>query len=428
MLSFPEPLRIPDFRLYWVARFSTVLATMGMVVIIGYQVYDVARADYGMSVREAAFQLGLLGLAQFVPIAVLTPVAGWAADRFERRTVARIANGVDMMVALALGWLTFADSLTLPLLFIFAALHGIARVFVNPAMAAIAPNIVPPEQLPKAIAMSSIAWQTGSVAGPALGGFLYTAHASAPYWAAAALMLVAMISLTPIRPVVPPPIRGERHPVRQMVEGVTYVRHHRFLLGAITLDLFAVLLGGATAMLPVYARDILHVGTEGLGLLRAAPAVGAAIIALWYAFAPLKRDVGIKMLLAVAAFGAMTIVFGLSRSMPLSLLALALLGGFDMLSVYVRSSLVQLHTPDAMRGRVSAVSGLAISASNELGELQSGIAAAVLGPVAAVVAGGAAAMGIAALWSYLFPELRRARTFDPPETALAEAIMEEKPA
>ena len=428
MLSFPEPLRIADFRLYWIARFSAVLATMGMVVIIGYQVYDVARADYGMSVREAAFQLGLLGLAQFIPIAVLTPVAGWAADRFERRTVARIANGVDMIVALALGWLTYADALTLPLLFVFAALHGVARVFVNPAMAAIAPNIVPAEQLPKAIAMSSIAWQTGSVAGPALGGFLYAAHESAPYWSAAALMLVAMVALTPIRRVVPPPIRGERHPVRQMVEGVTYVRHHRFLLGAITLDLFAVLLGGATAMLPVYARDILHVGTEGLGLLRAAPAVGAAIIALWYAFSPLRRNVGMKMLLAVAAFGAMTIIFGVSRSMPLSLLALALLGGFDMLSVYVRSSLVQLHTPDAMRGRVSAVSGLAISASNELGELQSGIAAAILGPVAAVVAGGAAAMGIAGLWSYLFPELRRARTFDPPETALAEAIMEEKPA
>jgi MFS family permease len=428
MLSFPEPLRIPDFRLYWIARFSAVLATMGMVVIIGYQVYDVARADYGMSVKEAAFQLGLLGLAQFVPIALLTPVAGWAADRFERRTVARIANGVDMIVALVLGWLTYADALSLPLLFTLAALHGVARVFVNPAMAAIAPNIVPPAQLPKAIAMSSIAWQTGSVAGPALGGFLYAAHASAPYWAAAALMLVAMIALTPIRRVVPPPIRGERDPVRQMIEGVTYVRHHRFLLGAITLDLFAVLLGGATAMLPVYARDILHVGTEGLGLLRAAPAAGAAIVALWYAFAPLKRNVGIKMLLAVAAFGLMTIIFGVSRSMPLSLLALGLLGGFDMLSVYVRSSLVQLHTPDAMRGRVSAVSGLAISASNELGELQSGIAAAVLGPVAAVVAGGAAAMGIAGLWSYLFPELRRARTFDPPETALAEAIMEEKPA
>jgi MFS family permease len=428
MLSFPEPLRIPDFRFYWIARFSAVLATMGMVVIIGYQVYDVARADYGMSIREAAFQIGLLGLVQFVPLALLTPVAGWVADRFERRTVARLANAIDMIVALSLGWFTYQDDLTLPLLFTFAALHGVARVFVGPAMAAIAPNIVPPEQLPKAIAMSSIAWQTGSVAGPALGGFLYAAHASAPYWAAAALMLVAMVTLTPIRPVVPPPILGERHPVRQMVEGVTYVRHHRFLLGAITLDLFAVLLGGATAMLPVYARDILHVGTEGLGLLRAAPAVGAAIVALWYAFAPLKRNVGIKMLLAVAAFGAMTILFGLSRSMPFSLIVLALLGGFDMLSVYVRSSLVQLHTPDAMRGRVSAVSGLAISASNELGELQSGVAAAILGPVAAVVAGGAAAMGIAGLWSYLFPELRRARTFDPSETALAEALMEEKPA
>jgi MFS family permease len=428
MLSLPEPLRIPDFRLYWIARFAAVLATMGMVVIIGYQVYDVARSDYAMSIKQASFQIGLVGLSQFIPIALLTPVAGWAADRFERRTVARIANAIDMLVALSLAWLTWQDALSLPLLFTFAALHGVARVFVNPAMAAIAPNIVPAKQLPEAIAMSSIAWQGASVAGPALGGFLYAAHPSAPYWSAAALMLVAMLALTPIRRVVPPPISGERHPVRQMIEGVAYVRHHRFLLGAITLDLFAVLLGGATAMLPVYARDILKVGTEGLGLLRAAPAVGAAVLALWYAFSPLKRNVGIKMLLSVAAFGAMTVIFGLSRSMTLSLSALVLLGAFDMLSVYVRSSLVQLHTPDAMRGRVSAVSGLAISASNELGELQSGIAAAVLGPVVAVAAGGAAAMGIAGLWSYLFPELRRARTFEPPETALADAIMEEKPA
>jgi len=428
MLSFPEPLRIPDVRLYWIARFAAVLATMGMVVIIGYQVYDVARSAYGMSIKEASFQIGLVGLSQFIPIALLTPVAGWAADRFERRTVARIANAVDLVVALSLATITYQGIISLPLLFTLAALHGVARVFVNPAMAAIAPNIVPPEQLPKAIAMSSIAWQTGSVVGPALGGFLYAAHPSAPYFAAAALMLVAMVALTPIRRVVPPPIQGERHPIRQMIEGVTYVRHHRFLLGAITLDLFAVLLGGATAMLPVYARDILKVGTEGLGLLRGAPAVGAAIVALWYSFAPLRRNVGVKMLLSVASFGLMTVIFGLSKSMTLSLVVLVFLGGFDMLSVYVRSSLVQLHTPDAMRGRVSAVSGLAISASNELGELQSGIAAAILGPVVAVVAGGAAAMGIAGLWSYLFPELRRARTFDPPETALAEALMEEKPA
>ena len=422
-----SPLAIPDFRFYWAARFTAVLATMGMVVIIGYQVYDVARADYGMSIRQASFQLGLLGLAQFVPLALLTPVAGWVADRFERRTVARIADGIDLLIALTLGWCTANDLLTLPLLFSLAALHGVARVFVGPAMTAIAPNIVPAELLPRAIAMSSIAWQSASVAGPALGGFLYAASPSAPYWAAAVLMAVSMFALTPIRRIAPPPM-PEAHPLRQMADGLSYVRHHRFLLGAITLDLFAVLLGGATAMLPVFARDILHVGTEGLGLLRAAPAVGAAVIALWFAWRPLKHNVGIKMILAVAAFGAMTILFGLSKEMWLSLAALALLGAVDMLSVYVRSSLVQLHTPDTMRGRVSAVSGLAISASNELGELQSGIAAAILGPVGAVVFGGAAAIGIAGLWSYLFPELTRARTFDPPATALPLAVMEEKPA
>jgi len=422
-----SPLSIPDFRYYLIARFAAVLATMGMAVIIAYQVYDVARADYGMSIREASLQLGLVGLAQFVPLLLLTPLAGWVADRFERRTVARLANAIDMVVALSLGWFTANEGLTLPLLFAFAALHGVARVFVGPAMSAIAPNIVPPALLPKAIALSSIAWQSASVAGPALGGFLYAADPAAPYWSAAALMLVAIIAMTPIRRVVPPPISGNAHPIRQMVDGLTYVRGHRFLFGAITLDLFAVLLGGATAMLPVFARDILDVGTEGLGLLRAAPAVGAALVALWFVWRPLKHDVGIKMLASVAAFGALTIAFGLSRNFALSLAVLAALGAADMLSVYVRSSLVQLHTPDAMRGRVSAVSGLAISASNELGELQSGIAAAILGPVVAVVAGGAAAIGIAGLWSYLFPELRLARTFDPPKSMLAEALMEEKP-
>jgi MFS family permease len=213
-----------------------------------------------------------------------------------------------------------------------------------------------------------------------------------------------------------------------MVDGLSYVRGHRFLFGAITLDLFAVLLGGATAMLPVFARDILHVGTEGLGLLRAAPAVGAALVASVFAIRPLKHNVGVKMLLAVGAFGVLTVLFGLSRSLPLSLFFLALLGAADMLSVYVRSSLVQLHTPDLMRGRVSAVSGLAISASNELGELQSGLFASLLGPVGAVVFGGGAAVAIAAAWSYLFPELRRARTFDPPPAMLPRALEEEKPA
>jgi len=423
-----SPLAIRDFRLFWIARFCAVLATMGMVVIIGYQVYDVARADYGMSIRRASFVLGLLGAVQFVPLAILTPVAGWTADRFERRTVARLANGIDAGIALALALATYSEWLNLPLLFTLAALHGVARVFTGPSMSAIAPNIVPPELLPKAIALSSIAWQGATVAGPAIGGFLYAAHPSAPYWTAAALMGLAILALTPIRRIVPPKMEGNPHPIRQMIEGLTYVRGHRFLLGAITLDLFAVLLGGATAMLPVFARDILQVGTEGLGLLRAAPAVGAALVAGIFAVRPLQRNVGVKMLWAVAAFGLATIAFGFSRSLPLSMFVLALLGAADMLSVYVRSSLVQLHTPDTMRGRVSAVSGLAISASNELGELQSGLFAALFGPVGAVVFGGGAAIAVAGVWSQLFPELRRARTFDPPPEVLATAVQEEKPA
>ena len=295
-------------------------------------------------------------------------------------------------------------------------------------MSAIEPNLLPPALLPKGIAMSSIAWQTASVAGPALGGFLYAADPSAPYFFAAGALAVAIIALTPIRRIVPPPMAADIHPIRQMVDGIVYVRDNRFLLGALTLDLFAVLLGGATALLPVYARDILHVGAEGLGQLRAAPAVGAAIVALWFAFRPLQNNVGIKMLAAVVGFGAATIVFGFSRTMALSLSALVILGAFDMLSVYVRSSLVQLYTPDEMRGRVSSVSGLAISSSNELGEVQSGLAAAVLGPVGAVVFGGAAAIAIAVGWAYLFPELRRARTFDPPAPGSTSSVLQEKPA
>lgn len=423
MIEPTSPLQIPDFRLYWIARFSAVLATMGMVVIIGWQVYDVARADYGMSIREAAFMIGLVGLFQFVPLLLLTPVAGWVADKFERRLVARLANAIDLSVALGLGLLTYNDAINLPILFLFAALHGIARVFVGPAMSAIAPNLLPPALLPKGIAMSSIAWQSASVIGPALGGKLYEANPAAPYWFAAGALGVAILALSPIRRVVPPPMAANVHPVRQMIDGLTYVRDNRFLLGAITLDLFAVLLGGATALLPVFARDILHVGAEGLGHLRAAPAFGAAVVALWFAFRPLQNDVGIKMLGAVVGFGLATVVFGLSKSMALSLGALAALGAFDMLSVYVRSSLVQLYTPDEMRGRVSSVSGLAISSSNELGEVQSGIAAALVGPIGAVVFGGLGAMGIAVIWAYIFPELRRARTFDPPDS-----VLQEKPA
>jgi MFS family permease len=420
-----SPLSIPDFRLYWIARFAAVMATMAMVVVIGWQVYDVARTDHAFTVNQAALLLGMVGLAQFVPLLLLTPVAGWVADRFERRTVAGLANSIDLIVALALGYVTAHHLVTLPLLFAMAALHGVARVFAGPAMSAIGPNIVPAALLPRAIAMSSIAWQSASVGGPALGGFLYAANPALPYWFASAGLVIAIIGLIPIRPIIPPPLTGSTRPLQQMADGLGYVRGHRFLLGAITLDLFAVILGGATALLPVYARDILKVGPEGLGWLRAAPAFGAAFVALWFSWRPLQNNVGIKMLAAVVGFGLATISFGLSRTLGLSLAALAILGGCDMLSVYVRSSLVQLHTPDAMRGRVSAVSGLAISASNELGEVQSGLAAAALGPVGAVVFGGVAAIGVALGWAWVFPELRRARTFAPPDVKVATAVLEE---
>lgn len=384
-----------------------------MVVIIGYQLYDVARGQYGMSISQAAFLLGLLGLAQFVPLAIFTPVAGLVADRFDRRTVAVSAMGIDLAVALGLAVATQTGQTTLPLLFVLAAMHGTARVFIAPALSAVVPNIVPAPLIPRAMALSSMAWQTGAIAGPALAGLLYGAQQSLPYWTASALLVVGMLALPSIRRLPPPEENRGEPPLRQMIEGFRYVWNERFLLGCVTLDLFAVLLGGATALLPVFARDILHVGAEGLGVMRAAPAVGAVVVSLYLSARPIHSEVGAKMLWAVVVFGAATIVFGLSRDFFLSLAMLALLGAADMVSVFIRSTLVQLNTPDTVRGRVSSISMLAISASNELGEMQSGLAAGLLGATGAVVFGGSGAIIVVVIWAWLFPELRNARTFAP---------------
>lgn len=413
MTEATSPLQIGDYRRYWLARFMAVFATMSMVVLLGYQLYEVARDDYGMSVAEASFQLGLLGLAQFIPLFVLTPVAGLAADRFDRRHVAAFANGIDGCVAILLAIMTWQDALNIPILFALAAAHGAARVFVGPSMSAIAPNIVPPALLPRAIALSSIAWQSASVAGPAVGGLIFAKSAWLPHALSAGLLLAAMTLILTVRPIKAKHEGPRLKPLRQIADGLVYVWRERFLLGCITLDLFAVLLAGATALLPVFARDILFVGPEGLGLMRAAPSLGAALVALWLSFRPLEREVGLKMLWAVAAFGAVTIAFAFSRSFLLSLGILAVMGGIDMISVFIRSSLVQLFTPDDKRGRVSAISGLAISASNELGEMQSGLAAAILGATGAVVFGGAGAIFVTLIWAWYFPELRRARSFEP---------------
>ncbi|MCH7627565.1 MAG: MFS transporter [Proteobacteria bacterium] len=411
-----SPLQIPDYRRFWTARLASSFATTGMVVILGYQLYDVARSHYGMSIGQASFQLGLLGLVQFLPLFLLTPVAGVVADRFDRGKVTGLSMLLDTMIALALTLATYFHVLSLPLLFGLGALHGTARVFLGPALASIAPNVVPPALLPRAVAINSMAWQIGSLGGPAAAGLLFAAYAPLPYALSTVLLLIGAVRILGIRPLPPSVDNRNVHPIKQIREGLSFVWNERFLLGCITLDLFAVLLGGATALLPVFARDILTfeghaVGSYGLGFMRAMPGLGAALVATVLARRPIDTNVGNKMLLAVAAFGAATIGFALSRNFFLSLLFLALIGASDMISVFIRNTLVQLHTPDGVRGRVSSISGLAISASNELGEMQSGVAAALLGATGAVVFGGVGAIVVTALWAVWFPELRRARTF-----------------
>ena len=421
MSFLPEPLRISQFRYFWLARLTWTIGSLAMVIVIGWQVYDIARHTMGL--KEAAFRLGIIGLVQFVPLFLLTLVTGWTADRLDRRSIAWVAVALELGCAAALGWLAWTHTTTLLSLYIVAALLGVGRAFAGPALGALAPNLVPREILPRAIALSSIAWQSGAILGPALGGYLYAFAPYAPYVASGVLFAIAFACLIAIRPVPRAGLERGPNPWGQMVEGLKYVRHNRLVLGAISLDLFAVLLGGATAMLPVFARDVLHAGPEGLGHLRAAPAVGATLTAAFFSARPLKHNVGVKMLSAVAVFGTATIIFGFSRSMPLSLACLALLGAADMFSVYVRQSLIQLYTPDTMRGRVGAVSQLFISASNELGEAELGFLGAIIGPVPAVIAGGIGAIGVVLLWSWWFPELRLAKRFDAPD--LREAQSEE---
>lgn len=407
-----HPLQVRDYRLVWLARFISVAATTAMVVVIGAQTYQIARTQYHMDEQQASFMLGVLGLTQFVPFLILTPLAGVVADRMDRRFVAATATAVDLLIAVALAIANEQQFLTLPLLFALAALYGAARVFIGPSLSAIVPNVVPAALLPKAIAFSSFAWQSAAVLGPALGGFLLARNSALPYWFSAITLLLAIIALLAIQHRALPAAAKEP-PLKLMGDGAKFVWRERFLLGCVTLDLFAVLLGGATAMLPAFAYDVLHVGDEGLGLMRAAPALGASLVAIYLGFRPIARNVGAKMLWAVAGYGLATLVFGLSTSFALSLGTLALLGAADAISVFIRNTLVQLNTPDEMRGRVSSISGLAISASNELGEMQSGLAAAFLGPVGAVALGGAGAIIVTAIWTALFPELKRAKTFAP---------------
>jgi MFS family permease len=414
-----HPIQIGAFRAFLLVRLCTILGATGMALIIAWQAYNIARVT--MSPAQSAAQLGLIGLIQFSAVFAMTPFAGFVADNFRRTRVAMITLSILLCCAAVLALASYEGWISLPLIFSVAAVLGFARAFQGPAMSSLAPNIVPKELLPRAIAFSSMFWQAGGIVGPAVAGYAYAMQPHYAYVFSAGLFGMAVIGLLLVGRVPQAPPQRGRHPIRQVIDGFSYVRTNRLVLGAISLDLFAVLLAGTTALLPVYARDILHVGSAGLGHLAAAPGAGAGLTALLFSIRPLRRNVGVKMLISVAVFGIATIVFGLTAFMPrqtgmiVALIAMAVWGSADMFSVFVRQSLIQLHTPDEMRGRVTSVSMMTISASNELGDAESGFMAALIGPVPAVIVGGVGAIAVTLCWWRLFPELRNARTFDPPD-------------
>ncbi|MDP3745841.1 MAG: MFS transporter [Phenylobacterium sp.] len=398
-------LRRGDFVRFWTARVAATLGVQIQSVALGWQMYAVARET--MDVKQAAFYVGMIGLAAFIPVLLLSPIAGETADRHDRRKVLLWCYCGEIATAVTLAAASIFGFATIPLLLLLSALFGASRAFMGPASTALGPMLVPRSLLPRAIAWNSLAWQGGSIVGPAIGGLLLTHSTGLSYSVTVVLYILAGACVFLIKGNTQPEVQaGSRWAL--IKEGLAYTWRNKIVFGAISLDLFAVLLGGATALLPVFARDVLHVGPEGFGLLRAGPAIGATIVAFILASYPIRRFAGATMFAGVAVFGAATIVFGLSKSLPLSVAALAVLGGADMLSVYVRQTLVQIVTPDQMRGRVAAVSSLFIGASNELGEFESGVVARFFGPVGAAIFGGVGALIVTGVWAKLFPALRKA--------------------
>jgi MFS family permease len=387
------------FLRYWLARVFGNFAVQTVSVAVAWQVYDITRDP---------LDLGFVGLTLFLPSILLVLVTGQASDRFSRRTIMGVCLLVEAVCAAALLAFTLGGLTTVLPIFGLLVVFGTARAFFGPAVQSLVTNLVPDEHLGNAIAWNSSGWQVATIAGPVVGGLLYGIAPEAAYIGGLAMFLLAAGSILSIAR---PAQKTTKEPASwdTLVAGFKYIWREKIVLGAITLDLFAVLLGGATALLPVYARDILMLGPLGLGMLRGAPGVGAVIMAIWLTRHPVRDHVGLAMFFFVAAFGVCTVVFGFSTTPWLSIVALALAGAADMISVFIRQTLIQLWTPDAMRGRVNAVNMVFIGASNELGEFRAGVMAALIGTVHAVTIGGAATVGIAALWAKLFPELRRAR-------------------
>lgn len=391
-----------DLNLFVTSRFIATLAIQVQSVAIGWQIYDMVRTPLA---------LGFVGLCQFVPMFLLTLPAGDLTDRFNQRRVYSFAASLQAMCSVLFLTLSIFRPHTAWMYYVVLVLFGAARGFAGPSGSSLLPFLVPPERISRSMAFSSSFFTAATISGPALGGFLYALGPVHVYSICIAGFMGAALIVARLggRRFVPEKTQASRY--ERVAEGVKFVRSRPVVLGAISLDLFAVLLGGATALLPVYARDILHVGPLGFGFLRSAPAAGAFSMAFLLTHWPIGKQVGVKMFGAVALFGLATIVFGLSKWYPVSLLALFVLGSSDMVSVNIRSSLIQLSTPDYMRGRVSAVSMLFIGASNELGEFESGTTAALMGTVPAVVFGGIGTLLVVALWMKLFPPLRRVNKF-----------------
>src|SRR6201993_1126586 len=390
-------LRQPSLIFFLLSRSLSRFASLIGAVAIGWQVYDMT---------GRAFDLGMVGLVQFLPTALLLFVAGSAADRFERKRVVALCQLAEALTALYLGWSTFAGFLTEVQIFAATFVLGIAGAFESPALAALLPQITPQGSLQRATAISSGAAQVATITGPALGGLAYAIAPSLAYGVMAAFCLLAAIFMLGIRSTQPAAVK-DTATADDVFSGVRFIRKNPAILGTISLDLFAVLFGGVVALLPIYARDILETGPLGLGILRAAPAVGALLMTWVLACHTLRRRVGMRMFQAVIVFGVATVVFAVSQWMWLSVLALAVLGAADTVSVVIRFSLVQLATPDEMRGRVGAVNFLFINASNQLGQFESGVTAALFGAVPAAALGGIATIAVALLWMKLFPSLRK---------------------
>ncbi len=391
----------PPFVFFWLARVSTSMAYQMQAVAIGWKIY---------AMTGRPFDLGLVGLVQFVPVVGLVLIIGHVSDRYDRRRVVRGCQLTAAASAAALATGSAGDWLTVGAMLAIVFVVGSARAFELPTMQALLPGLVPAPQLSRAIAGSTTANQTAIVVGPAIGGVLYAAGPAVVFAISAALFLLAALMVTLIR-VSGPAQRRPPATLASLFAGFSFVRADRALLGVLSLDLFAVLLGGATALLPVFARDILVTGPWGLGLMRSAPAMGALATSFYLSRHPLERRIGRTLFLAVALFGAATVIFGLSRSFLLSMLALATLGAADSVSVVIRFSLVQIRTPDEMRGRVSTINAMFIGTSNTLGEFESGLTAAWFGAVPSVLIGGVGTLLVGLAWLKLFPELARVDSF-----------------